>query len=82
MTMSGSMASGEMSATQTQMQATVAKALGITADELQSQLKAGRTVPQIAKERGVDLSRLRDAVMTQLETGGGGRAWLATDTAS
>jgi hypothetical protein len=43
----------------TEMQAAVATALGLTTDELQAQINAGKTVPQIAQEKGIDLVRCR-----------------------
>jgi hypothetical protein len=39
-----------------------AKALGMTADELSTQLWGGRTLADLAKEKGVDLQTVRDAV--------------------
>jgi hypothetical protein len=64
------MSQGDVSGLHTQMQATVAKALGLTVDQLQVELQAGKTVPQIAQEHGVDLSKVRDAVMAQLQASG------------
>ena len=40
------------------MQDALAEALGITVDELKAQLEAGKTVPEIAAENGVDLATL------------------------
>ncbi len=39
-----------------------AKALGMTADALSTQLWGGRTLADLAKEKGVDLQAVRDAV--------------------
>lgn len=44
-----------------QMQAAVAQALGLTVEQLQAELAAGKTVPQIAQERGVDLAKVHEA---------------------
>jgi len=41
-----------------QMQSAFAKALGISVDDLNAQLKAGKTVPEIASAKGIDLSTL------------------------
>jgi hypothetical protein len=47
---------------QTQMQGAVAKALGITLDDLNAQLRAGKTVAQIAQSKNIDLTKLHDDV--------------------
>ena len=39
-----------------------AKVLGMTADELSTQLWGGKTLADLAKEAGVDLQKVRDAV--------------------
>jgi len=39
-----------------------AKALGMTADQLSTQLWGGRTLADLAREKGVDLQTVRDAV--------------------
>ncbi|MBI1801939.1 MAG: DUF2680 domain-containing protein [Chloroflexi bacterium] len=41
-----------------------AKALGMTSDQLQAQLKSGKTLEQIAKDKGVDLQAVRSAVIS------------------
>ena len=46
----------------TQMQAAVAKALGVTLDELNAQLSAGKTIAQIAQDKKTDLAKLHDDV--------------------
>ncbi len=47
---------------QTQMQGAVAKALGITLDDLNAQLRAGKTIAQIAQSKNIDLTKLHDDV--------------------
>ena len=54
-----------------QMQAAVAEALGLTVEEFQAELEAGKTVPQIAEEQGVDLADLHATIMSQHDTNGG-----------
>ena len=44
----------------------LAEALGLTVEELQARLGAGKTVPQIAEEQGVDL----DDIHADLHNGG------------
>jgi hypothetical protein len=44
------------------MEEAIAGALGITHDELEAALAAGRTVPQIAQERGVAFTAVQAAV--------------------
>src|SRR3990172_683038 len=61
---------GVMGAQHTQMQSTLAEALGLTPEELQAQIQAGKTVPQIAQERGVDLTKLQTTMQAQHQTGG------------
>jgi hypothetical protein len=39
-----------------------AKALGMTADELSTALQSGKTLEQIATEKGVDIQTVRDAI--------------------
>ena len=48
-----------------------AGALGISTDELQAQLDAGKTVPEIATERGVDLAKVREAMQAAHPEGHG-----------
>ncbi len=47
-----------------QMQGAVAKALGMTLDELNAQLRAGKTIAQIAQEKKIDLTKLHEDVQT------------------
>jgi hypothetical protein len=49
------------------MQAVVADALGLTVDELESEIADGKSVPQIAEEQGVDLADLHEAVMGEFD---------------
>ncbi|WP_376789550.1 hypothetical protein [Thermoflexus sp.] len=44
-----------------------AKALGMTVDELTTQLWAGRTLADLADQKGVDLQSVRDAVLQACE---------------
>jgi hypothetical protein len=46
----------------TQMQTAVAKALGMTLDELNAQLRAGKTIAQIAQDKKIDLTKLHDDI--------------------
>jgi hypothetical protein len=52
-------------------QAAVAEALGLTVEELQAEFEAGKTVPQIAEERDVDLADLHETITSQRDTNGG-----------
>jgi hypothetical protein len=45
-----------------QMQGAIAKALGMTLDELNAQLRAGKTIAQIAQSKNIDLQKLHDDV--------------------
>ena len=45
----------------------IAKALGISTDELQNDLKNGQSIADIAKAQNVDLSKVVDAVMTEVQ---------------
>ena len=56
---------------QAQMHEVAATALGITVAELDAQLKAGKTIADIAKEKGIDLATLR-AAMQGAHPGGHG----------
>jgi hypothetical protein len=49
---------------QDQMQAAIAKALGITVDDLNAQLAAGKTVADIATAKGLDFSTVMQTAMT------------------
>jgi hypothetical protein len=46
----------------TQMQSAVAKALGMTLDELNMQLRSGKTIAQIAQSKDISLTKLHDDV--------------------
>ena len=45
----------------------IAKALGITTEELQNDLRNGQSIADIAKAKNVDLSTVVDAVMTEVQ---------------
>lgn len=45
-----------------------ATALGITADELKAELKDGTSIADVAKEKGVDLSKVTDALVAEATT--------------
>lgn len=68
--MMASHGAGMMDAQHTQMQAAVAEALGLTAEEFQAELEAGKMVPQIAEEQGVSLADLHETVMSQFGMNG------------
>ena len=44
-----------------------AKALGMTADELRTALEGGKSLADVAKEKGVDVSKVVDALIAQLK---------------
>jgi hypothetical protein len=44
---------------------TAAEALGMTADELRTELQAGTSIAQVAEERGVDLQVVVDALVAE-----------------
>ena len=48
--------------------ATAAKALGVTADELRTQLKAGKSLAEVAKAEGVDKQTVIDALVADATT--------------
>jgi len=50
------------------MTATAAKALGISTDELRTKTKAGETIAQIAKDRGVDVATVTKALTTEADS--------------
>ena len=56
-------------ARQDQMHQAAATALGISVDELEAQLAEGKTVAQIATERGVDLATVQAAMRSQRPAG-------------
>jgi hypothetical protein len=45
-----------------------ATALGITADELRTELQSGKTIAQVAGDKGVDVQTVIDAMVAQLKT--------------
>ncbi len=45
-----------------------ATALGITADELRTELEAGTTIAQVASDKGVDVQTVIDAMVAQAKT--------------
>ncbi len=47
---------------------TAAKALGLTPDELTAEFQAGKTLAQIAKERGVELADVQKALLDARKT--------------
>lgn len=47
------------------MESTAATALGVSADDLQTQLKAGKTLAQIAQDKGVDVQKVTDALVAE-----------------
>ena len=52
---------------QTELEA-AAKALGITTDELTTALKSGKTLEQLATDKGVDITKVQDAIKAAHET--------------
>lgn len=54
-----------------QMQAAAATALGITVDDLNTQLTAGKTIAQIAQERGIDFAKVQAAMQAARPAGTG-----------
>jgi len=55
---------GMMGDSQDSLIAVAADKLGMTVDELQTQLKDGKTIADLASEKGVDLQSIVDAFMT------------------
>lgn len=55
-----------------EMQAAIAKALGITVADLNAQIDAGRTVPEIASDKGVDMTTVTAAMQAARPAGRGG----------
>ncbi len=51
-----------MAAHHDQMLAAIAEKLGITVEELEAELEAGKTIPALAQERGVDLNELNEVM--------------------
>ena len=45
-----------------------ASALGITADELRTELESGKTIAQVASEKGVDVNTVIDAMVSAAQT--------------
>jgi len=48
--------------------AAAAKAIGITTDELKTELQAGKTIAQVAADHNVDVDKVIDAMVTEAET--------------
>jgi hypothetical protein len=48
--------------------ATVATALGMTEADLRTELQAGKTIADVAKEKGVDVQKIVDAVVAEVKT--------------
>ncbi len=62
---------GHTSQTHDQVHDAVAKALGITVDELKADLEAGKTIPDIAQEKGVDMTAVTAAMQAAHPEGHG-----------
>lgn len=62
---------GQGSEQHTQMQAAAAAALGVTVDELNALLESGKTISDIAAEKGVDLDAFRATMQASHPTGHG-----------
>jgi hypothetical protein len=45
-----------------------AKALGVTADELRTSLQSGKSIADVAKEKGVEVQKVIDAMVADLKT--------------
>jgi hypothetical protein len=45
--------------------ATAAEALGMTADELKAELEAGKSIAQVAEDKGVDVQTVVDALVAE-----------------
>jgi hypothetical protein len=45
----------------------VAKALGLTTTELQTQLQSGKTLADIAKDKNVDIQKVKDAITADVK---------------
>jgi len=48
--------------------ATAAKALGVSEDDLKSALRDGKTIAEVAKEKGVDAQKVIDALVAEAKT--------------
>src|SRR5665647_1326887 len=53
---------GQMGQAHEPMHEAVAKALGLTVDDLNAQIAAGKTVPDIAREKGIDMATVTAAM--------------------
>ena len=53
---------GQMGQAHEPMHEAVAKALGLTVDEFNAQIAAGKTVPDIAREKGIDMATVTAAM--------------------
>jgi hypothetical protein len=73
--MAGMHANGAMMAHHPEHQAAMAAALGMTVEELQAQLAAGKTVAAIAQERGVDLTAVHAAMQAEYHAAGMAGMW-------
>ena len=63
-----------------QGEAALAKALGLTVEQLEAQLKAGKTVADIAKEKGVDLNALHTTMHSTMHGTGASGAMMGGAT--
>lgn len=63
--------SGQGSEQHTQMHADAAAALGVTVDELDALFESGKTISDIAAEKGVDLDTFRTTMQASHATGHG-----------
>lgn len=61
----GMMGRGMMGGSEGSLMAVAAEKLGMTVDELATQLKDGKTVADLAKEKGVDLNVIIDAFVAE-----------------
>ncbi len=62
---------GDCGGQQSQMHETVAASLGITVAELDAQLASGKTIADIAKEKGIDLTTVQAAMQEAHSAGHG-----------
>lgn len=45
-----------------------AKAIGVTTDELKTELKAGKSIADVAKTKNVDIQKVKDAMLAEVKT--------------
>ena len=69
-----------MAAMHAQGEATLAKALGLTVEQLQAQLKAGKTVDDLAKEKGINLNALHTTMHSTMHGAGAPGAMMGGTT--